>query len=146
MAKKLVEDYNTTEEEEKYDIFEKIQDIEYQILGNVFFSIDHDYLQYMDKPISSWLGPNIFRTHSKKVFILLTQYEYMVEANPKFKKKLKFEMGKKLKVTLRDIINFTDSWKFANTNFLWARNSPDHRFLEGICYIEKNTIKIRTGS
>tara|TARA_B110000208_G_scaffold50639_1_gene66622 strand:- start:3506 stop:3949 length:444 start_codon:yes stop_codon:yes gene_type:complete len=147
MAKKLVEDYDNTkeEEEEKDDIFEKIQDIEYHILGNVFFSIDHDYLQYMDKPISSWLGPNKFRTRSKKIVILLTQYDYLTGAKPKFKK-LKFELGNKLKVTLRDVINFTDSWKFANTNCLWAGNSTDHRFLEDISYVEKNTIEIRTGS
>lgn len=148
MADKLVEDYDNTKdekEEEKYDIFAKISDIEYQILGNVFFSIDHVYLKYMDKPLTSWLGPNKFRTRSKKIVILLTQYDYLTGAKPKFKK-LKFELGNKLKVTLRDVINFTDSWKFANTNCLWAGNSTDHSFFEDISYVEKNTIEIRTGS
>lgn len=150
-VKKLIEDYDNTKyekdkEEENDNIFEKIQDIEYHILGHVFFSIDHDYLQYIDKPISSWLGPTQFRTSSKKVVILLTQHNYgQPGVKTKFKK-LTFKLGNKLKVTLRDVINFTDSWKFANTNCVWAGNSTDHHFLEGICYVEKNTIEIRTGS
>ena len=147
MANKLVEDYDNTKDEDlQDDIFEQIQGIDWEILGNVYFSIDHKYLKYMDKPLSSWMGPNVFSTCSRKITFLLTKYVFCLP-KPKVKiKKVTYEVGNKLKVTLRDVINFTDTWPFANTSFLWARNSIDHHFVEDISCVGKNTIEISTGS
>ena len=151
-VKELIKDYNVIEnyksnyfQKESYNLYNKISDINREILGDVFFDIDNNYIEYLDKPLTSWLGPSKFRTNSKKITILIHSWPKGGESETKYKK-LTFKLDNKLKVTLRDIINFTDSWKFANNNYLWAETSLDHRFFEGIRYVEKNTVEISTGS
>jgi len=146
IIQKLLDDHKNDSDNEEYT--DALYSSDDMIYGSHFFSIDHiDFLNKIDKPIAYSMSglDSVSATKRRSMLKRCRSNKIYIKVGPY---KILFCKSNNIVITLRDVLNFTNSWKFMDLsmgNYAYA-NTLDHRFLESVNYVGRNTIELGLGS
>jgi len=146
IIQKLLDDYENNPDDEEY--MSALYCSGWTIYGSHFYSISpEDFLNKIDKPIAySMRGlDEVSATKRRSTLKRCRSNKINIKVGPY---KILFCKSNNIIITLRDVLNFTNSWKFMDVSIgrNVLGNTLNHNFLESVDYVGRNTIELGLGS